>query len=128
MKLCVIRSKTPIKRKCFLVAHARAIVMLAAKWTARSNDEGRQVFCFDTFTEESFWGGRLRLHQVIEGARLGSVGPGVSPKTALTAVVMSKLLTARRPSKGRSSRYNLRNVTNSLGRQAQREFQEVVQS
>jgi hypothetical protein len=115
MKLCVIRSKTPIKRKCFLVAHARAIVMLAAKWTVRSNDEGRQVFCFDTFTEENFWGGRLRLHQVIEGARLGSEGPGVSPKTALTAVDMSKLLTARRPSKGRGSRYNFRNVTNSWG-------------
>ncbi len=44
---------------------------------------GRQTFRFDTFGDESFWGGTLMLHQAIEGAKLGGVGPGVSPKTAL---------------------------------------------
>lgn len=44
---------------------------------------GRQTFRFDTFGDESFWGDTLMLHQAIEGAKLGGVGPGVSPKTAL---------------------------------------------
>jgi len=46
-------------------------------------DEGRQVFRFATFDDESFWGDQLKLHQAIEGAKLGGVGGGVSPKTAL---------------------------------------------
>src|SRR5437764_6283150 len=44
---------------------------------------GRQTFRFDTFGDEAFWGGTLKLHQAIEGARLGGVCPGVSPRTAL---------------------------------------------
>jgi hypothetical protein len=44
---------------------------------------GQQVFRFDTFGDEAFWGDTLRLHEAIEGAALGGVGPGVSPKTAL---------------------------------------------
>src|SRR5581483_11076259 len=43
---------------------------------------GEQVFRFDTFGDEAFWGDTLKLHQAIEGAKLGGVGPGVSPKTA----------------------------------------------
>jgi hypothetical protein len=46
-------------------------------------DEGRQTFRFDTFGSEAFWGGALQLHRAIGGAKLGGVGPGVSPKTAL---------------------------------------------
>lgn len=45
--------------------------------------EGRQIFRFDTFGDEAFWGDTLKLHQAIKGAQLGGVGPGVSPKTAL---------------------------------------------
>ena len=46
-------------------------------------EQGKKVFRFDTFGDEAFWGGTLQLHQAIEGAKLGGVGPGVSPKTAL---------------------------------------------
>ncbi len=46
-------------------------------------EEGRHTFRFDTFGDEDFWGGQLRLHEAIEGAALGGVGPGVSPRTAL---------------------------------------------
>ena len=46
-------------------------------------DEGRQTFRFDTFGDEAYWGDTLKLHQAIEGAKLGGVGPGVSPATAL---------------------------------------------
>jgi len=45
--------------------------------------EGRRTFRHDTFGDEKFWGGLLRLHQAIAGAANGGVGPGVSPKTAL---------------------------------------------
>src|ERR1044072_8214274 len=45
---------------------------------------GTETFRFDTFGDESFWGGDLQLHQAIKGAALGGVGPGISPVTALT--------------------------------------------
>jgi hypothetical protein len=45
--------------------------------------QGEHIFRFDTFGDEAFWGDTLKLHQAIEGAKLGGVGPGVSPKTAL---------------------------------------------
>src|SRR5215212_6396154 len=45
--------------------------------------EGRRTFRYDTFGDEAFWGDTLQLHQAIQGARFGGVGPGVSPKAAL---------------------------------------------
>ncbi|HKX00088.1 MAG TPA: hypothetical protein VJN43_20270 [Bryobacteraceae bacterium] len=45
--------------------------------------QGRQTFRFDTFGDQAFWGDALKLHLAIEGAKLGGIGPGVSPKTAL---------------------------------------------
>src|SRR5881398_3368510 len=45
--------------------------------------EGRQTFRHDTFGDEAFWGDALQLHKAIAGEKLGGVGPGVSPKTAL---------------------------------------------
>ena len=46
-------------------------------------DEGKRTFRYDTFGDQAFWGDTLKLHQAIEGDKLGGVGPGVSPKTAL---------------------------------------------
>lgn len=46
-------------------------------------EEGRQTFRFETFGDEAFWGDVLKLHQAIAGVKLGGVGDGVSPKTAL---------------------------------------------
>jgi hypothetical protein len=45
--------------------------------------EGREIFRYDTFGDEAFWGDQLKLHQAIQGERFGGVGPGVSPATAL---------------------------------------------
>ena len=49
----------------------------------KSIREGRRIFRFDTFGDEAFWGGTIKLHQAIAGSQLGGVGPGVSPSTAL---------------------------------------------
>ncbi len=46
--------------------------------------QGRRIFRSDTFGDQVFWGDTLKLHQAIEGSGLGGIGPGVSPKTALT--------------------------------------------
>src|SRR6266496_831939 len=46
-------------------------------------ERGRNTFRFDTFGDEDFWGGTLQLHKAIEGQKLGGVGPGVDPATAL---------------------------------------------
>jgi hypothetical protein len=51
--------------------------------------EGRQIFRFDTFGDEAFWGDLLGLHKAIAGTAHGGVATpdlklnGVSPKTAL---------------------------------------------
>jgi hypothetical protein len=46
-------------------------------------EAGEEIFRFDTFGDEAFWGNTLQLHKAIEGSAMGGVGPGVSPKTAL---------------------------------------------
>jgi cytochrome c peroxidase len=62
-----------------LTANDKAIDRNAARMVAK----GRHIFRFDTFGDQAFWGGMLQLHKAIEGAKLGGVGPGVSPKQAL---------------------------------------------
>ena len=44
---------------------------------------GRNIFRYDTFGDQAFWGDTLKLHQAISGAGRGGTGPGVSPSTAL---------------------------------------------
>jgi hypothetical protein len=56
---------------------------LTAEARQRLVEEGKQVFRFDTFGDEVFWGDKLKLHDAIQGTKFGGVGPGVSPKTAL---------------------------------------------
>ena len=46
-------------------------------------EKGRQVFRYDTFGSETFWGDKLRLHEAIAGEKQGGVGPGLTPKQAL---------------------------------------------
>ena len=46
-------------------------------------DRGRNTFRYDTFGDEDFWGGTLQIHKAIEGQKLGGIGPGVDPATAL---------------------------------------------
>ena len=50
----------------------------------RQIEEGRKIFRYETFGSEAFWGDALQLHKAIAGEKNGGVGPGVSPKTALS--------------------------------------------
>src|SRR5688572_19653868 len=51
---------------------------------AKLVSDGREIFRFDTFGSEAFWGRALRLHETIAGSANGGTGPGVSPLTAAT--------------------------------------------
>ena len=56
----------------------------AAPSQARLLARGRRIFRFDTFGDQTFWGGALQLQRAIEGKKNGGVGPGLSPKAALS--------------------------------------------
>ncbi|HZI93727.1 MAG TPA: hypothetical protein VFE84_05760 [Patescibacteria group bacterium] len=49
----------------------------------RSFDRGRDIFRYDTFGDEAFWGDTLKLHLAIAGSAQGGVGAGLSPRAAL---------------------------------------------
>ena len=55
-----------------------------SKNTQSMLEAGRQIFRYDTFGDEAFWGDTIKLHQAIAGQKLGGVAPGVSPTTALS--------------------------------------------
>jgi hypothetical protein len=67
-------------RKPFVLVTRDNTISNAAEMVLR----GRQIFRFDTYGDEAFWSDTLRLHQAIEGTNFGGVGPGVSPKAALS--------------------------------------------
>jgi len=72
----IIASAAPPPRSDFdseIARHAQSMI-----------EEGRKTFRYDTFGSEAFWGDALQLHKAIAGEKNGGVGPGVSPKTALS--------------------------------------------
>ena len=89
-----MRTKTVILAAC--VATCGAAFAFAAGRTETGFDtviahnaqnmieEGRKTFRYETFGSEAFWGDALQLHKAIAGTKNGGVGPGVSPKTALS--------------------------------------------
>src|SRR5512141_1540886 len=84
------------KTRATLLLAPLAFVFFGSAWGQNPNDnrdllnraddivtQGQEILRFDTFGDEQFWTGTLQLNQAIEGAALGGVGPGVSPRTAL---------------------------------------------
>jgi len=56
--------------------------------TANANKmlaEGRQIFRFETFGDETYWTDALQLNKAIAGEKNGGVGAGLSPNAALAA-------------------------------------------
>ena len=78
LALALAAGKTCTKEDASLAADP------VARDAAALLEEGRQTFRHETFGDEDFWGGALKLHQALEGAAHGGVGPGVSPRTALS--------------------------------------------
>jgi hypothetical protein len=78
---------TPVNAQLAPAAPVRAVLnafdLANNQGAQRLIDEGRLIFRYDTFGSEAFWGDALGLHRAIAGARLGGVGPGLSPKAAL---------------------------------------------
>ncbi|HKC53223.1 MAG TPA: hypothetical protein VKC33_01110, partial [Burkholderiales bacterium] len=79
-------------------------------------DLGREIFRFDTFGDEAWWGDTLKLHQALAGARNFGVGPGVSPKTALAVglKVDADALPGQLKSQIRAGRVNLDDPATTL--------------
>jgi cytochrome c5 len=71
--------KKPQGKKNTAGANAEATFQNAAQMVV----QGQQIFRFDTFGDEAFWGDTLQLHRAIEGSSFGGVGAGISPKAAL---------------------------------------------
>lgn len=51
--------------------------------TEKMVKEGKEIFRYDTFGSEAFWGDQLKLHAAISGQENGGTGPGLSPTQAL---------------------------------------------
>ena len=67
-------------------AHVESLTALdlrVERNAARMLVDGRRIFRHDTFGDEAFWGGTLKLHRAILGSALGGDGPGLSPTAAL---------------------------------------------
>ena len=79
-------------------------------------DMGRQIFRFDTFGDQAWWGDTLRLHQALAGVANGGVGAGVSPKTALAVglKVDADALPGQLKSQIRAGRVNLDDPATTL--------------
>jgi hypothetical protein len=46
-------------------------------------ESGREIFRYDTFGSEAFWGGKLGLHRAVAGQGHGGVGKGLTAREAL---------------------------------------------
>ena len=69
--------------------------------------QGRNIFRFDTFGDQAFWGGTLKLHQAIEGAELRRGRPRREPEDGAGARAQGgcgRDPTARRGHQGRQGR------------------------
>jgi hypothetical protein len=65
------------------LAHSSSRLDPAESAVLESYRTGKQIFRYETFGDEAFWGDELGLHLAIAGEANGGVGAGVSPLTAL---------------------------------------------
>lgn len=76
-------SQTAANDDCSAVIQQDGGLTPLAANTLQMLDQGQQIFRFDTFGSEAFWGDQLQLHRAIAGSAQGGVDAGVSPRRAL---------------------------------------------
>ena len=64
-------------------SHAPSFDAAVREHAQKMFDEGRATFRHETFGNESFWGGALRLHEAIAGESHGGSGHGLGLRAAL---------------------------------------------
>ena len=82
--LPLTKSESAEKSASSAATQQRQRILPVSRTVREMLDDGRQIFRYDTFGNETFWGGTLRLHEAIAGTPHGGVGPGVSPSVALS--------------------------------------------
>ena len=61
-------------------------------YAAKLLHDGREIFRYDTFGSEAFWGGQLRLHEAIAGSTI--------PRDAFRRSMEDRLVDTRRSRRG----------------------------
>jgi hypothetical protein len=79
-----IAPAAPLSKRSAAVPSRQGFDAEIVRYARAMLDEGRKTFRYETFGSEAFWGDTLQLHKAIVGEQNGGVGPGVSPKTALS--------------------------------------------
>ena len=80
----VIAPAAPLSKTSTVVPSREGFDAEIDRYARAMLDEGRKTFRYETFGSEAFWGDTLQLHKAIVGEQNGGLGPGVSPKTALS--------------------------------------------
>ena len=90
--------------------------MIAANKDALSQ-QGKQIFRFDTFGDEAFWGDTLRLHEAIAGAANGGsrsgrlTGAGARTRSSRLTSMRCRL---RSPPRLRAGKLDLNDPANTI--------------
>src|SRR6478752_5156351 len=80
------------KYSIFIIATLAAVLLINCnkldflnpfKPNSQLAKDGKEIFRYDTYNDETFWSGLLHIDKAIAGAANGGFGGGVSPKPAL---------------------------------------------
>jgi len=88
--LLIVLSCAPVPKSVETNPAVKAERGTGDSWSDQTDDyadamkkQGREVFRYDTFGSEAFWGDQLHLHQAVAGQKNGGVGGGLPAKSAL---------------------------------------------
>jgi hypothetical protein len=88
--LLIVLSCAPVPKSVETNPAVKAERGTGDSWSDQTDDyadamkkQGREVFRYDTFGSEAFWGDQLHLHQAVAGQKNGGVGAGLPAKSAL---------------------------------------------
>src|SRR4051812_15496011 len=92
--LLIVLSCAPVPKSVETNPAVKAERGTGDSWSDQTDDyadamkkQGREVFRYDTFGSEAFWGDQLHLHEAVAGEKNGGVGGGLPPQSAPRAGV-----------------------------------------